>query len=116
LKDELNCFFDEEDEIYHNVIPMSVDGPMGAVRIDIVSSAQEAKKSAMKIAIPDTVLSRLLRKHSQWLYFQRNLRFFDGNSVYLFKPKECYHWTESQALLDADSILTDILTMRGGEK
>ena len=116
LKNELNCFFDDEDEIYHDVIPVSIDGPMEAVRINILSSPQEAKESRTAITVPDNIWDCLRYQHSQWLYFERNLRIFDGNSIYLFKPKERYHWTTSQALLDADNILADILMMRGGDE
>jgi len=116
LGDELNCFFDDGDEIYHEVSPVCIDGPMGAVRINIFLSSHELKKSTVQIAIPNTVLDVLRLQHSQWLYFSRNLRIFDKNSIYLFKPKECYHWTKSQALLDADNILADILAMEGGGK
>ena len=116
LKKELNCFFDDEDRIYHDVTPVSVNGPMEAIRINIFPSQQEVRKSETEIVIPETIHEILRRQHSQWLYFQRNLRIFYGNSVYLFKPEERYHWTESQAILDADNILADIITMKEGEK
>ena len=116
LQDELNCFFEDEDEIFHDVNSISVKGPMEAVRVDIRHSSRKMKSKDVKIEIPVTILDQLRRQHSQWLYFQRNLRIFDGNSIYIFKPKECYHWTESQALLDADNILADILSMRGGDQ
>ncbi len=116
LKEELDCFFDDEDGIYHDVMPITVKGPMEAVRIDVVFPGQKTKNKAKEIEIPDSIFDQLRRQHSQWLYFRRNLRIFDGNSIYLFKPKECYHWTESQALHDADGILAEILSMRGGKE
>lgn len=49
------------------------------------------------------------REHSQWLYFNRNLRIYDGPHTYLFKPGHRLHWTETQGMLDADDIIAETL-------
>lgn len=55
-------------------------------------------------------LRQILSEHrSQWLYFERNLRIYDEERIYLLKPLQKLHWLRSQALLDADSILADLL-------
>ena len=53
------------------------------------------------------------QKRGQWLYFQRNLRIYEGSRVLLLKPLERLHWLRSQALLDADTIIAE--TLAGGE-
>jgi hypothetical protein len=55
----------------------------------------------------------LRRKHSQWLYFDRNLIMFEGDLTYLFKPMQRVHWTRSQAAVDADQIISETLTSSG---
>ena len=46
----------------------------------------------------------------QWLYFERNLRVYEGRKTYLFKPMQRFHWTESQALTDASEIIAETLS------
>jgi hypothetical protein len=43
------------------------------------------------------------------VYFERNLRMYEETRTYLFKPMQRIHWTESQALADASSIIADTL-------
>ena len=53
--------------------------------------------------------SQLLEQRSQWLYFQRNLRIYQGTKTYLFKPMQRFHWTRSQAFEDASDIIAETL-------
>jgi hypothetical protein len=50
------------------------------------------------------------KKHSQWIYFERELRLYEGRNTCLLKPMERLHWTESQAYLDAGAIIAETLT------
>jgi hypothetical protein len=54
----------------------------------------------------------LLRKHSQWLYFERALRCYADGTIYIFKPMQYLRWLKSQALIDAGEIIAD--TAGGG--
>ena len=51
----------------------------------------------------------LLQKRSQWVYFDRNLRLYDGLKTFLFKPMRRMHWTESQAMTDASEVIAETL-------
>lgn len=51
----------------------------------------------------------LLQRRSQWVYFDRNLRIYDGVKTYLFKPLRRMHWAESQAMIDASEVIADVL-------
>lgn len=53
----------------------------------------------------------LRRRHSQWVYFDRSLRIYDGPHTYLLKPMELLHWTRTRALLDAGEVIADTLSM-----
>jgi hypothetical protein len=46
---------------------------------------------------------------TQWMYVQRSLRVFDGTRMYLYKPKRLIDWTRTQALLDSDDIIAEVL-------
>jgi hypothetical protein len=51
----------------------------------------------------------LRRERSQWVYFDRNLRIYEGAKTYLFKPMRRMHWAESQAMIDASEVIADTL-------
>ncbi len=46
---------------------------------------------------------------SQWLYFTRCLRKYEGSRTYIFKPRERLYWLKSQALADADEFIAEKL-------
>lgn len=50
---------------------------------------------------------RVRQQKSQWVYFDRNLRIYDGNSTYVLKPMQRFHWTRTQARLDAREIIAE---------
>jgi hypothetical protein len=112
LKEELDTFTEGEDGVFHAmrveyddqsgvVLIDLADGPMAPVTVD---QARAGTASAFEQA-----RRHLRRKHSQWLYFDRNLIVFDGERTLLFKPRQRLHWTRSQALLDADQVIAETL-------
>ena len=55
----------------------------------------------------------LRRKCSQWVYFDRNLRVYEGTRTYILKPMQRFHWTESQAMCDASAIIAETVEGSG---
>jgi hypothetical protein len=109
LRDQLNSFLDNEDNELHiiNVLYHNTTG-MLEITIDEVSTADtlQIRRANKALAQEFTKLrSRLLKQHSQWLYFERNLTIFDNERTYLFKPMERLHWLPSQALTDASDLI-----------
>jgi hypothetical protein len=52
------------------------------------------------------------RQRSQWVYFDRNLRIYDGDQTYVLKPMQRFHWTPSQARIDAIDIISESIARR----
>jgi hypothetical protein len=52
---------------------------------------------------------RLMERRAQWLYFNRNLRIYEGLRTYILKPLQRFHWTRTQAIQDAAEIIADCL-------
>jgi len=52
---------------------------------------------------------RLRDQRSQWVYFDRNLRIYEGRKTFIFKPMQRFHWTQSQAMIDAREIFAETL-------
>ncbi len=61
------------------------------------------------VAFLDELLEAAEQQFSQWVYVKRNVRIFDGDTLHLIKPQRRLEWTETQALLDADDIIAEVL-------
>ncbi len=65
-------------------------------------------------------LNALLRsaekQFSQWVYVKRSVRIFDGDTIHLIKPPRRLEWTETQAMMDADDIIAEVLEERQRRK
>jgi hypothetical protein len=115
LADELDGFMDNETKRRHFV--RVVRGQNYAV-VEISFVLPKDRRPRVEV-LPaatddDAELRRirgLLRKRhqSQWLYFDRALRLYEGDVTCLFKPLQRLHWLRSQALADADEIIADHL-------
>jgi hypothetical protein len=51
----------------------------------------------------------LRKERAQWVYFDRNLRLYEGTRTCILKPMQRFHWTESQAMVDARHIIAETL-------
>ena len=52
---------------------------------------------------------RLREERSQWMYFTRCLRIYEGRRTYIFKPRQRLYWLKSQALAEADEFIAEKL-------
>jgi hypothetical protein len=121
LANELDGFMDEETKRRHFV--RVIRGGNYAV-VEISFMLPKDRRQRVAIGQADTQdeaelrqIRGLLRKRhqSQWLYFDRALRIYDGLKTYLFKPLQRLHWLRSQALADADEIIADHLGVQDRE-
>ncbi len=115
LKSELDHFLDEDIIDQHRVtvfytdqsatlkIEHPEDPPAGRIRV------VEVKGESGKKEFEDLNLS-LTREQGQWIYFNRNLKIFQGRTTYFMKPRHRLCWLKSQALLDADEFIAEKLT------
>lgn len=113
LRTELDEFVARDDA--RHAITMLVDDHCGMIEVALqwadepapaVSVLQAGDAAARTLA---RVRVHLREQRSQWLYFDRNLRVYQGEQVYLLKPMQRLHWTQSQALIDAGEIIADTL-------
>ena len=54
----------------------------------------------------------LEEQFSQWVYVQRSLQVFEGRKVHLWKTSRLLDWTRTQALIDSDTIIAEVLNAR----
>lgn len=60
----------------------------------------------------ESLLRAAENKINQWVYVQRSVRLFAGDTIHLIKPLRRLEWTEAQALLDAGDVITEVLEAR----
>jgi len=114
LRDDLDSFVGESSSIRHRV-DLLFGGNSGLVGIDILRDTKVQQPIRVLQSNVDaaetleTARLALMRRQSQWLYFNRNLRIYDGTKTYILKPLQRLHWTETQAMEDAGQIIADSL-------
>jgi hypothetical protein len=114
LRDELDGFLNGTSNARHYVRVLSGD----IAGLAAITIAPEAKRpldvdvleaSSTQASMMRTVRAALIERRAQWLYFDRNLRIYEGASTYLLKPFQRLHWTRTQAIADAQEIIADSL-------
>jgi hypothetical protein len=105
LRHKLEVLVDQESAF------LAVSLVKGTASVEPVEFIADDSASGDLMKIRD----RLRTKHSQWVYFDRNLKVYDTKRgvLYQFKPLQRLHWTRRQAVLDADDIIAESLS--GGE-
>ena len=113
LQKELDLFVGDDSEHRHAVSILH-DNDSGMICVDFVKSNKAAHISVAQAdrdasAVLAKTRDELQQRVGQWLYFNRNLRIYEGMKTYLFKPMQRFHWTESQAMVDASEIISETL-------
>jgi len=118
LARELDAFVTGEGELWHDVTAVC-SGASSMVCVDLREDPGRKRGPTVLDANSRTAqelahaTENLRRRHSQWVYFDRNLRVYEGHRTYLLKPMERLHWTRTQAMLDAGEVIAE--TLASGE-
>lgn len=116
LKNKLDNFIIGQKSIYHEIVAVH-DDTSAMISIDLkhnINPKPAIFKADQKEACEfDKIRQNLLKEHSQWFYFNRGLRIYNGTQTFFFKPMQKISWSKSQALVDAGEIIAE--TICGGE-
>ncbi len=114
LRDELDHFISQSTATRHRV-DILVGGGSGLVAVDLVEGDgghravnvwSASDREAHQLA---ETRRRLTEQRAQWLYFNRNLRAYEGSRTYILKPLQRFHWTRTQAVQDSAEIIAECL-------
>jgi hypothetical protein len=114
LKSELDGFIGNALPKRHKVDVVH-DDVSGMLCIDLVRNEQSAQQVTVSRASKEIAAQlektrqRLRKERAQWVYFDRNLRIYEGTRTFVLKPMQRFHWTESQAMVDARHIIAETL-------
>lgn len=119
LRDCLDGFFAADRGLRHK-LEVLMDRESALMAVSLVRSKTSVEPVVMVADNPASkdlqiIRDRLRNKHSQWVYFDRNLKVYDPQrgALYQFKPLQRLHWTRRQAVLDADDIIAETLSEGG---
>jgi hypothetical protein len=116
LKSELDGFVGDTLPKRHQV-DIVYDEASGIIGVDFVRDTQAAQQVTISSANKATAThlekarQRLRQERAQWVYFERNLRLYEGTRTFVLKPMQRFHWTESQAMIDARHIIAETLAV-----
>lgn len=120
LKSELDEFFENDPKLRHRTgVLYDESSRTGMVDVELLKnhrgplSVKVGRADASTAEDFERARRQVREKRSQWLYFERNLRLYEGSRVLLLKPLQRIHWLRSQALLDADTIIAETLAAGG---
>jgi hypothetical protein len=95
------------------------DSHSGMVRLTLIRNAtgkgqvSVVPANASEATALETCRKRLRQEKGQWVYFDRNLRVYEGDDTYILKPMQRFQWTRSQARIDAMDIVAESMARRG---
>jgi hypothetical protein len=118
LKKELDTYLGDDGGSKHK-IDVVYDRHSGMIQIDVVKHLKS--NAAVSVFSADEATAKQLAKTrnnlreeaAQWVYFDRDLKIYSGTKTFLFKPMQRFHWTESQAMIDANEIIAETLCAEG---
>jgi hypothetical protein len=88
---------------------LTIEGKRTSNAIETVfQEANEGEAEALK-----RIAGMLRRQHSQRVYFEKSLSFYDRGRIMMLKPRRRIEWNVRQALLDGDDLIADLLSECG---
>ena len=120
LKSELDSFLGETSQ--RHTVRIVCGTSFGMVRIDVEQNHVRGPEIQVLTATDEmarelqTMQLFLRERRSQWIYFNRNLRIYEGTTTYIAKPMQRLHWLESQAMIDANEIIAETLDPASGNE
>ncbi len=114
LSEELNGFLRIED-IHHKVI-IRRSKALIVCSVESVKSEHSIppvieEEDSIATNHLDKINDKLNQQFSQWVYIKRGLRVFSDSEIRIYKTPRLIDWTRTQALNDADDIISEALTV-----
>jgi hypothetical protein len=102
----------------HHKVDVERHGDFAHCKVQITRSKQPHKPTIGNSGNGNESVPTSLKKlwtnlgygFSQWVYVQRGLRLFIGDTVHLLKSSRLIDWTKTQAIMDSDDIIAEVLS------
>ena len=116
LKTELDNFLDKNIKDQHR-ITIYYSNDLAIIKLEHPLKPPAGPIKVLRVMDRETedefikIKNALLKGHGQWIYFNRNLKSFEGRTTYFVKPRQRLSWLRSQALIDVDEFIAEKLTI-----
>ncbi len=116
LKSTLDDYLNSAGIRKYHEISVVHDQESGMVQISKTENPNSARRIVVTEASGKTgetflrMRSVIRKEYSQWVYIDRNLKIYEKDTIYLFKPFKRQSWLRSKALEDFSSLLGQILS------
>jgi len=114
LRDELDRFLLDEarasvdlltsPDLIRCEVQLHTSGQRSAYPVNVAEATSHQTRQMLR-----SLRVQLGERFSQWVYVDRSLRVFEDDAAQIYKAPRLMDWTRTQALNDADNIITDIL-------
>lgn len=113
LRRELDEYLQERG-VHHQIIValdnkqvcLTVEGKRTSKIIEpIIQESSRGQSEALK-----RIAGQLRQKHSQRVYFEKSLFFYERGHILFLKPRRRIEWNVRQAVLDADDLIAKLLS------
>jgi hypothetical protein len=85
---------------------LAVEGRRTSKAIEpVIQESNQGQSEVLK-----RIAKQLRQKHSQRVYFEKSLLFYDHGRILFFKPRRRLEWNVRQAVLDADDLIGELLS------
>jgi hypothetical protein len=85
---------------------LAVEGRRTSKAIEpVIHESNQGQSEVLK-----RIAKQLRQKHSQRVYFEKSLFFYDHGRILFFKPRRRLEWNVRQAVLDADDLIGELLS------
>lgn len=114
LCNELNKFLNSKMIASADIFELDKRSPLNMIKLTLGKGKQEIRSSSADSY--HTHLSEidkyLIKKEAKNIYIKKQVKYYDGDTIYIIKPNQKRFWSRSTAINDAKELIGEILGMK----
>lgn len=114
LCNELNKFLNSKMIASADIYELDKRSPLNMIKLTLGKGKQEIRSSSADSY--HTHLSEidkyLIKKEAKNIYIKKQIKYYDGDTIYIIKPNQKRFWSRSTAINDAKELIGEILGMK----
>jgi hypothetical protein len=114
ISKELNTFLQSEKSIVNaSYFEIKKGVPLNIVKLSFDKKNKEVNSfgSVLYDEYLNIINKYTLSSLAKNIYIQKQIKYYDGNSIYIIKPNQKRFWSRSMAINDAKELISEILKM-----
>lgn len=114
LCSELNDFLKGSMMVGATYFSIGANVPLNMIKLTLTEHNREIQLSSIDNynSVLTDIDKYLIKKESKNIYIKRQIKYYDGNSIYIIKPNQIRFWSRSAAINDSNELIGEILRMQ----